>query len=138
MNQPRKTHPPRIVILDDAEGSKYLCKLLLKDWFKEVTVKEFENGDDAWNELSQTDPDLLITRLPVSGRELLPLLAERNVKYPILVTSSFFGEKEVRQAVDPNLNVTYLPLPYTVKQFYRELLVHLGPSDNAQKILNKA
>jgi CheY-like chemotaxis protein len=95
-NQRSRSRPPRIVIVDDAEGTRGIYKLLLKNWFKETTLQEFENGDDAWIELSQTDPDLLITRMPTSGRFLLPLLAERKVKYPILVASSFFGEKEVR------------------------------------------
>ena len=82
-----------------------------------------------WRELSQTDPDLLITRLPVSGLEALRLLTERKVKYPILVASGFFAEREGRQRVGPNLHVSFLPLPFTAKQFYQELLIHLGPSD---------
>ena len=130
--QARKTRPPRIFIVDDAEGTRGFCKLLLKNWFKEATLQEFENGDDAWKELSQTDPDLLITRMPTIGLFLLPLLAERMVKYPILVTSGFFSEDEVRERADPNLNVSFLPLPFTAQQFYEELLIRLGPSDNPQ------
>ena len=126
--QARKTQPPRIVIVDDAESTRGIYKHLLKNWFTEATLQEFENGDDAWKELSQIDPDLLITRMPTSGRFLLPLLAERKAKYPILVTSAFFGEEEMRQHVGPNLNVSFLPLPFTAQQFYRELLIHFGPA----------
>lgn len=130
--QARKTRPPRIVIVDDADGTRGIYKLLLKNWFKEAILQEFENGDDAWKELSQIDPDLLITRMPTSGRFLLPLLAERMVKYPILVTSAFFSEEEVRERADPNLKISFLPLPFTAQQFYQELLIHFGPSDNPQ------
>ena len=124
--QARKTRPPRIVIVDDEEVTRYFYKHLLKNWHKETTLQEFSNSDDAWKELSQTDPDLLITRMPTTGRFLLPLLAERKVKYPILVASGFFDEKEVRQRAGPNLNVSFLPLPFSAEQFYRELLIHLG------------
>src|SRR5208282_5524858 len=130
--QARKTRPQKIVIVDDADGTRSIYKLLLKNWFKGAMLQEFENGDDAWKELSQTDPELLITRIPVSGRFLLPLLAERMVKYPIFVTSSFFSEEEVREHAGPSLNVSFLPLPFTAQQFYQELLIHFGPSDNPQ------
>ena len=95
----KRIKPPRIVVVDDDSLFK-MYELRIRDWFKTVTFLSFANSDHAWHELSQTDPDFLIVQMPSPGVELLSLLAEKKVKYPILVTSGFFDEKEVRQRCD--------------------------------------
>jgi DNA-binding NtrC family response regulator len=137
-DQPRRTRPPRIVVVDDDEGPRDAFELLIRRWFKDVSLLLFSNSSEAWQELLRTDPDLLILDMPLAEPELLPLLAERKVKYPILATSGFVQRKEVRQRAGPNLNVTFLRKPFSVSEFYRQLLIHLGPGDNPERQILKS
>jgi CheY-like chemotaxis protein len=85
----------RIIIVDDEPIMLDMIETLLRDWRHEVTVLRFQNRDKAWQELLRCDPDLLITDMRsdnvpgrsgdygMSGFELLKLLAERLVKYPV-------------------------------------------------------
>ncbi len=128
---------PRIVVVEDESVIMQFMESFIRDWFKDVALLLFSNSSEAWQELSQADPDLLILQTPMEGQELLPLLAERKAKFPILVTSGYFGEKELRQRAGPNLNVSVLLKPFSPEQFYRELLVHVGPSDNPQRRISR-
>lgn len=124
----------RIVVLDDEEGPRRSCAVVLEScWQHGVEILEFEDSREAWQELSSTDPDLFITDIQhvgISCKEMLTRLAERKVNYPILVISAvlgFYGDKkyaemaawikEVKRDWRPNLNVTFLSKPYTLKEF---------------------
>jgi len=128
---------PRIVVVEYESVILQVMETFIRDWFKDVTLLLFSNNSEAWQELSQADPDLLILQTPMDGPELLPLLAERKAKFPILVTSGYFREKELRQRAGPNLNISVLLKPFSPKQFFRELLVHVGPSDNPQRRVSR-
>lgn len=84
---------PRIVLVNDDPNALKLMELLISDWFEGVTLLTFQNGADAWQELRREAPDLLITDLmrreddPLDGWVMIPLLAERRVKYPVVVVS---------------------------------------------------
>jgi mannitol/fructose-specific phosphotransferase system IIA component (Ntr-type) len=129
---------PRIVVVDDESVVLHFIESFIRDWFKDVTLLLYSNSSEAWQELSLTAPDLLILNTPSGGPDLLPLLAERKVKFPILVTSGYFGEKEVRQRIDPILNISVLLKPFLPEQLFQELLVHVGPSDNPQRRFSKS
>jgi len=68
-----------------------------------------------------------IQHVGISCKEMLTRLAERKVKYPILVISAVLGVYEdsgepvwvqaVRCDWSPNLNVSFLSKPYTYKEF---------------------
>jgi DNA-binding NarL/FixJ family response regulator len=102
--QPRKAAPARIVLVDDEDCYTEVVEMAIHQRFKNVIVHTFHNRDEAWQALLRSDPDLLITdmnndnvpaqlRRPymgMSGWKMLPLLAERKVKYPILVVSGSF------------------------------------------------
>jgi PrsW family intramembrane metalloprotease/Response regulator receiver domain len=106
--------------------------------FKNVTVQPFQNRDEAWQELLKRSPDLLITDMyndnvlgrtqnsGMSGWEMLPRLAIRKVKYPILVVSKAAKEKDVRECAGSELNISFLQKPFTLEQFYGELYKHLS------------
>jgi CheY-like chemotaxis protein len=152
----RNSRPLRIVLVDDEDWFTGMVERAIHHSFKNVIVHTFHNRDEAWQELLRADPDLVITdmnndNLPflhrpylgMSGWEMLPLLAERKVKYPILVVSGSFlmegVESKARECAGPDLNVSFLTKPFTLKQFNLELLKHLGPGDNPQRqILNEA
>src|SRR5260370_35836552 len=107
--------------------------VLIRDWRKDITLRAFRDGATAWQELLRADPDLLITdmmRPGMAGCDMLPLLALRKVKYPILVHSGYATETQVRQWAGPDLKVTFLQKPWRVEEFRRHLLITLGPTDN--------
>jgi CheY-like chemotaxis protein len=131
--QSRRTRPPRIVVVDDEPIMLDMVELQIRDWFKEATVLKFQEGNAAWQELLQIEPDLLITdwvHPGLTGADMFSRLAEKKARYPILVTSGFAKENHLRDYVSRSLNVTLLSKPYTKEQFNRELLVHVGAKTN--------
>jgi TPR repeat protein len=124
----RKTRP-RIVVVDDEPMLLELFKVAILQCFKNATVLSFGDGDQAWQELSHADPDLLITdmnRIGLNGWKMLPLLADRKITFPILVASGYATEKDVRQCVGTDLNFSFLAKPFTQAAFHHELLKHLA------------
>lgn len=137
---------PRIVVVDDEDWMLNLIEACIHSWSEHVTLLMFQNRNDAWQELLRADPNLLITDMNndnvpgrtqsfgMSGWHMLPLLAERKVKYPILVVSGSFSmsgvESKARQCAGPDLNVSYLPKPFTMERFNLELSKLLGSVDN--------
>jgi response regulator RpfG family c-di-GMP phosphodiesterase len=112
-----------------------MFKILFRNWFKEdVTLITFLNSSEAWRELSQNDPDLLVTRdrmLGLTGEEICRRLFEQKATFPIIVTGGWPPtEKWVREYASRGLNIKFLLSPFTVEQFNKELLTYFGPSDN--------
>jgi DNA-binding NarL/FixJ family response regulator len=111
-------------------------RVLLQSWYEGIVVVQCHTGDEAWEQLSRADPGLFITDLYHTGlscREMLRLLAARQVKYPIFVISGYESEEIkalVRQLMDRGLNVTFVAKPPTVVQLRSLLSKHLGPGDN--------
>lgn len=120
----------RIVVVDDEPMILELVETLALANFRNVTVQAFQDGEQAWQELLRADPDLLITdmcRPPgMSGWEMLPLLAQRKVKYPVLVMSGIAKEKDVRQCTGPNLDVTFWTKPFPLERLTQYLFDRLG------------
>jgi len=152
---PPSPRPLRIVLVDDEDWFTEMVEMMIRHSFKNVSVRTFNDGDQAWQELLRADPDLLITGMNnnnvpaqlhrpymgISGWQMLPLLAERKVKYSILVVSGSFSmegvESKARECAGSDLNVSFLTKPFTLEQFNLELLKHLGPGNNPQwQILN--
>jgi TPR repeat protein/FixJ family two-component response regulator len=128
----------RVVVLDDEEGPRRSCVAMLKGcWHRGAEIVEFEDARDAWRELSRTDPDIFITDIRhggISCFEMLTWLAERKVKYSVLVISAVLGcfpdsveVQRVRRNWRPNLNVSFLCKPWSVKEFRTALDTALRP-----------
>ena len=84
---------PRIVLVNDSPDTVHLMEALICDWFKEATLLIFQSGAQAWQELQREDPDLLITDMmrpddAMDGWAMIPLLAEKRVKYPVVIVSA--------------------------------------------------
>jgi TPR repeat protein len=125
----KKARPPRIVLVDDENWLREFLELVIHSCIKDAVVLSFDNGDQAWQELLSTDPDLLITdinRPGLNGLKMLSLLAARKVKFPILVASGFANKKELLQYAGPDLNFSFLRKPFTIAAFHCELLGHLA------------
>jgi len=139
----KTTRPFYIVHADDEARLLGMVGMVIRTKFKNVTVRRFQNGDEAWEELLRADPDLLITDLlnsnvpgrtqsfGRSGYELLSLLTKRKAKYPILVLSGSLTkegyESKVRQLAGSDLNISFLKKPFTTEQLYAELSKHIKP-----------
>ena len=112
------SRPLRIVMVNDEPGALQSFELIIRHSFRDVTVLTFPDGAAALEELSRTDPDLLITddRMAVmSGDELCSRLLARKVTYPIIVDSAYEPtERWVREFAERGLNVSFLPLPCAV------------------------
>jgi CheY-like chemotaxis protein len=116
-----------------------------------VTILRFQHRDTAWQELLRVAPDLLITDMNnnnvpgcadymgMSGWKMLPLLAKREVTYPILVMSGSFSmpgvESRARECAGPKLDATFLAKPFTTVFFKQELVRLLSPSGTAGRRL---
>src|SRR6266481_5611502 len=92
VNSDRPSEPLRVVLVDDEPGVLDCLEFVIRSWFQNAMLLRFTNGFEAWQELSHTDPDLLITddRMPVlDGGSLCLRLLERKVCYPIIVHSAW-------------------------------------------------
>ena len=129
--------PPRIVLIDDESFIVEAVGLILAQHLPEANLLAFRNRDTGWQELLRRDPDLLITDmnnhnvpgrteyLGMSGWDLLLLLTQRGVKYPILVVSGSFLlpgiEGRAWALAGPNLNISFLTKPFEVEFFQLEV-----------------
>ncbi|HEV2452867.1 MAG TPA: response regulator [Verrucomicrobiae bacterium] len=142
----------RVVHVDDEDWVLGMVGTVIDRKFSNVVVRRFQNGDKAWRNLLQSDPDLLITDLfnnnvpgrkedhGKSGYELLSLLTQKNVKYPILVISGSLAIQDtlqkVRQLADSNLNIKFLKKPFTPDELCMELSKYIPPpsTENISKL----
>jgi CheY-like chemotaxis protein len=135
---PQKARPLRIVVVVQDEFRLEMFEVLVRHYFKDVTLLLFSNSNEAWQELAQTDPDLLITdhvMSRLSGTEILQRLVDRKATYPIIFMSGWETRDlliYVEECASRGLNVTMLDYIFTISEFYKELSKHLGPGDNPQ------
>jgi len=107
----RRARPLRIVVVDDDPESVEKVARVVRRWRRDSTVLLFQDGEAAWKQLSTEAPDLLITKMNcpgLSGWKMLPLLAGRKVKYPVLVISENARPSMVRMCAGPELAMTFL------------------------------
>ena len=109
----------RIVMVNDEPFVLESFELVIRRWFKNVTILSFENGAVALKELLQSAPDLLITddRMPVmAGQELCQELFDRKITYPIIVDSAWEPtEQWVRAFASQGFGISFLPVPCDIE-----------------------
>ena len=131
---PRKSRPLRIVQVNNETSMNEAFDIVIRDRFPDATVLSFDNAVAALEELSQTNPDLLITddmMAGMCGSELCQRLLERKVGYPIIVDSSWEStEQWVREYASRGLNIKFLSTPFDVATFQNLVAASLNmPSD---------
>jgi two-component system cell cycle response regulator CpdR len=117
----------RIILLEDSHILSEILRLCIMSWFWDAEVVAFENGDDAWEELSRLEPDLLITdrvHPGMDGEELVWKLAAQQARFPILFLS---GDIVFPADASPNLKVVCLPKPFDRDSLWRALNELVGP-----------
>jgi CheY-like chemotaxis protein len=144
---------PKIILVDDEEWFQEYAELLIRKYCNDVSLLKFRNRDEAWQEITRANPDLLITDLRndnipgpygpamedlgISGFEMLRLLAARKVIFPILVVSGSLSvsgmEGLAKQCAGSNLKTSYVTKPFTEELFFKGLRKCLGPSSHLDK-----
>lgn len=142
---------PRIVLVNDSSDTLELMKSLICDYSKEATVLTFQSGGQTWQELRREDPDLLITDMQrpndsVDGWAMIPLLANKKVKYPVVVVSALaeFPAENANKTTKAasaafhnlleharrTLSITPLAIPFENEEFWKILEANLKISRN--------
>jgi CheY-like chemotaxis protein len=122
--------PIRIIHVDDDECLLELVKFVITSHFKNVSIESFQNSNNAWNELSRTAPDILITddkMQELSGEDIVSQLMTRNVSYPIIVTSGL-PETEiwVNKLASTYSKISFLAIPFEHWRLFEQLHRHFG------------
>lgn len=128
----RRGHPPRIVVVDDETVVLQAMEFVVRSVFPDVNLLQFLDSKEAWLDLSKTDPDLLITDdgMPrLKGKEIVQRLADKKAAYPIIVNSALEPNQEwVREFASQGMNISFMPLPFDVKDYQKLLLSVLPPA----------
>jgi len=110
-----------------------MMELTIRNKYKNIDLRTFQDSKKAWQELAQRDPDLLITGAnngELSGEEIVRRLIEQKVAYPILVMSGWSpAEKWVKSFANKKPNISFLPKPFTTEQLHAEISKLLGRDD---------
>ena len=130
-NSAANINTPKIIMVNDELCVLEALEMMIRCWFKKATILMFNVPEEALEELLRSDPDLLITddKMPrLNGSDIVERLADRNVTYPIIVTSPWSPTEEwVREWASYGLNISYLAQPCTVEELKGELTKHIGP-----------
>jgi len=119
---------PKVVCLDDEPE---LLELFFCGFADQFEIHKYSNGDAAWSELSQADPDVLITDIKHPGLDgllLLKRLAAKKVTYPILIITGF-GDGTVEDYCNnqcPQLKVKVIAKPFKADDIFRILTALTG------------
>jgi FixJ family two-component response regulator len=111
---------------------------MIRRRFENITLLLFEDPVEAWRNLSETNPDLLITNFVMprlSGDELLRRLAQKQVSYPVILTSGYFGSasKEVQGCMNLGMKVSFLAKPFTSSMFLNLVENGLGIKRDSER-----
>ena len=52
---------PKIILVDDEAWFLDMAEIMIRKYCNEVSLLKFRNRDEAWQEIANTSPDLLIT-----------------------------------------------------------------------------
>jgi CheY-like chemotaxis protein len=120
---PTRQKKPTLVYLDDELPN---FEFLFDNFTDRFEIHKFTDGDQAWQELSNADPDVFITDIAHPGSdgwELVKRLAAKKVTYPILVVTGYndsafeiFCKKQY-----PKLNVTVITKPFGIEDILKHL-----------------
>lgn len=139
----KPAQPIRIIHIDDEELVLELVSRMIRanKAFDNVTVQSFQNRDKAWQAVLRADLDLLITDLRSdnipgqkqnarwNGFDMLTVLAQVEVKYPIIIFSGSLSDEEceskAKRIAGNKLKVSFLKKPATSEQLCSEISKHL-------------
>ena len=128
--QPLRTRPLSIVMMNAELGPLQSWEIIIRDSYKDAELVLFQDSTTAWQELSQKDPDLLITGTwfpVVKGKAIVERLMDRKATYPIIVMSAFEPEELwVREYASRGLSIKFLNMPFDVATFRKVVAASLN------------
>jgi len=121
----------RVVLLED---EPMLLEVFQWMWVNEPHLKDtillaFTKPEEAMEEVTKRAPDVFVLddTLPTpSAPDILATLSEHGVRYPILVMSSLFPERELREIAGKTLKLKILQKPFTKVGFIESLRLCLA------------
>lgn len=114
-----------MVLIDDEDWLLEMVESAIRDKFKNLELKAFQDSKEAWQELAKRDPDILITGAnmgELGGEEIVRRLIERKAPYPVLVMSGWSPtENWVKAFANKKPNVSFLQKPFNTEQLHAEI-----------------
>ena len=111
----------KILIVDDELEIREMLKTYLKLKMPEIVIEESEDGEDAFEKLSNKEFDLLITDLymtKMGGIELIEKVRAFHTELPVIVVSAFF--KEIRDMEKIKANA-FIRKPLRLEQLLKHV-----------------
>lgn len=95
-------NPIRLLLVDDSEDLRLLCRVILEVGAEFEICGEAENGEEALAMAATCDPDVVVLDLdmPVmDGLTALPLLRQRHPEVPVVVLTAGATPDVCREAL---------------------------------------
>jgi len=117
-----------LIVEDDREMLSLLCD---EFWSAEYRLRQARNGDEAFQMVSESVPDLILTdlRMPAGGADYIRRLRTVAPSCPIVVMTGF-GDAQCKSNVLKAGADAYFDKPVRIaelKQCVRQLLNHMVP-----------
>lgn len=138
---PDRKKYPRVVILDDENSIVQLCAAVIRRVHPEAEIIRYADGEEAWNELTQRDPDLFMLdeyHPGLRGLEIIQRLAERKAEFPMIFMTvmgntrekldAWFEENTAKLFERHPLKVKLLEKPFEVEEMLATVKELLGPA----------
>lgn len=84
-----------ILVVDDDESQRFLCKEVLTDEGYDITVAK--DGKEALEKVEQRPPDLVILDIvmpEMDGMEAMTRILRKHRKIPVILNTSYSGYRE--------------------------------------------
>ena len=117
-------------MLDDESCLLGAMEMILRIVLPDSEILTFDDAKAALQELERQDPDVFTTdwnHPGLNGGQLLQILANKGIKYPVVVISACAVSKSLDDFVGQGLNVTLLSKPFTLEGLRRVIAQALVP-----------
>jgi len=132
--KPTRMGALKIVVMDDERYVGMALRMMLQFDLPNAEIRTFTDVEAALEILEQEDPDLFTTDYAhpkINGHELLRILADRKVKYPIIMLSAYAEvlkpQEWLKEFGNHPLNFSFLPKPFLLEELRQLMTKHLGP-----------
>ena len=132
----RGPRPARILLSDDEPCVRDAIMLVIEFFFTGYVITDCSTGDEAWSELSKSEPDLLITDFNHPGlslEEMLRLLSRKGTRFPVAVLSmtlASFPDVQQRILSLPGLTITIVHKPFLPAELKTCIINCLTPASD--------
>ena len=128
----------RILIAEDETATAKALKLLLEKAMYSVDI--VNNGDDAWDYISQTSYEVIVLDIMMpgkSGLEVLSLIRKNHITTPVLLLTAKAELEDRVAGLDAGAD-DYLPKPFATSELIARIKALGRRSENYSDSLNRA